>query len=103
MKNLNNEKNKLSSSHSNESCGQFHQHFMRKFLHGSPFGSFFYLHVNRENLPKRSLCEKFLSKMLMKLTPELARRAFEGSMASEICGHYITIFIATVSKKLDHF
>ncbi len=33
------------------------------------FGSFFYLHVTREKLPKRHSYEKFGCKMLMKLTP----------------------------------
>jgi len=39
------------------------------FLYKHCFGSFFYLHVAREKLPKRRLYEKFARKMLMKLTP----------------------------------
>ncbi len=39
------------------------------FLYKSLFGSFFYLYVTREKLPKRCLHEKFARKMLMKLTP----------------------------------
>jgi len=33
------------------------------------FGSFFYLHITREKLPKRHLYVKFVRKMLMKLKP----------------------------------
>jgi len=38
------------------------------FLYKSLFGSFFYLHVTREKLPKKCSYKKFLRKMLMKLT-----------------------------------
>ncbi len=38
------------------------------FTYESLIGSFFYLHVTREKLPKRHLYEKFAHKMLMKLT-----------------------------------
>jgi len=49
---------------------QFHQHFMHKFFIQKNFGSFFYLHVNREKLPIRHAYKKFGRKMLMKLTPD---------------------------------
>jgi len=39
------------------------------FLYKSLFGSYFYLFVTREKLPKRRSYEKFARKMLMKLTP----------------------------------
>jgi len=39
------------------------------FVYKSLFGSFFYLYVTREKLPKRHLYKKFAHKMLMKLTP----------------------------------
>ncbi len=44
---------------------QFHHHFTYELHH---FGSFFYVHVTREKLPKRRLYKKFVHKMLMKLT-----------------------------------
>jgi len=37
------------------------------FLYERQFGSFFYVHVTREKLPKQRLFEKFVRKMLMKL------------------------------------
>jgi len=37
------------------------------FLYERLFGSFFYVHVTREKLPKQHLDKKFLIKMLMKL------------------------------------
>ncbi len=40
------------------------------FLYESASCSFFYLHENRENLPKRLLYEKCACKMLIKLTPD---------------------------------
>jgi len=46
------------------------------FLYERHFGSFFYVHVNREKLPKQRLSEKFVRKMLMKLTtdrPQISR------------------------------
>ncbi len=39
------------------------------FLYEHRFSSFFYVHVTREKLPKRRSYEKFVRKMLMKLTP----------------------------------
>jgi len=39
------------------------------FTYENLFGSFFYLHVTREKLPKRHLYEIFLGKMLIKLAP----------------------------------
>ncbi len=39
------------------------------FLYKSLFGSFFYLHVTREKLPKRQSNKKFAHKMLKKLRP----------------------------------
>jgi len=39
------------------------------FLYKHCFGSFFYVHVTRENLPKQHLYEKLVRNMLMKLTP----------------------------------
>jgi len=39
------------------------------FSYECRFGSFFYLHVTRKKLPKQRSYEKFVSKMLMKLTP----------------------------------
>jgi len=47
---------------------QFHQHFMYKFFKQTLFWHFFYIHVTREKLPKRHSYEKFVRKMLMKLT-----------------------------------
>jgi len=38
------------------------------FLYERRFSSFFYIHVTREKLPKQRLYEKFVCKMLMKLT-----------------------------------
>jgi len=38
------------------------------FLYERYFGSFFYIHVTREKLPKWHLYKKFVRKMLMKLT-----------------------------------
>jgi len=38
------------------------------FSYKRHFGSFFYVHVTRENLPKQRLHEKFVCKILMKLT-----------------------------------
>ncbi len=64
--------------------GQYHQPFVAKskcpvvnfinilrtnFMYESLFGSFFYLHVTREKLPKRCSYLKFVCKMLIKLTP----------------------------------
>jgi len=43
---------------------QFHQHFSYKCR----FGSFFYVHVIREKLPKQCSYKKIVHKMLMKLT-----------------------------------
>jgi hypothetical protein len=42
-----------------------------KFTYESLFGSFFYLHVTREKLPKRHSYVKFARKLLMKLTTVL--------------------------------
>ncbi len=39
-----------------------------KFLYERRFGSFSYVHVTREKLPKQHWYEKFVCKMLMKLT-----------------------------------
>jgi len=39
------------------------------FLYERLFSSFFYVHVTREKLPKQRSYEKFVCKMLMKLTP----------------------------------
>ncbi len=39
------------------------------FLYKLRFGSFYYVYVTREKLPKRRSYEKFVSLMLMKLTP----------------------------------
>jgi len=36
------------------------------FLYECCFGSFFYIHVTREKLPKRHLYKKFVRKILMK-------------------------------------
>ncbi len=47
---------------------QFHQHFTYEFLYKRNFGSFLYVHVTREKLPKQRSYEKFLQKLLMKLT-----------------------------------
>jgi len=48
---------------------QFHHHFTYEFFsYKRHFGSFFYVHVTREKLPKRRSYEKFVRKMLMKLT-----------------------------------
>jgi hypothetical protein len=47
---------------------QFHQHFMYKFFAQMSFWQLFYIHVTREKLPKHRLYEKFVCKMLMKLT-----------------------------------
>ncbi len=50
---------------------QFHQHFLcTNFLFECCFGSFFYVHVSRGNLPIRCSYKKFARKMLMKLTPD---------------------------------
>jgi len=38
------------------------------FLYKLRIGSFFYLHVTREKLPKQRAYKKFVRKMLMKLT-----------------------------------
>ncbi len=38
------------------------------FLYEHHFGSFFYVHVTREKLPKEREYKKFVRKMLMKLT-----------------------------------
>jgi len=40
------------------------------FLYKHCFGSFFYVHVTREKLLKQRSYEKFIHKMLMKLTPQ---------------------------------
>jgi len=40
------------------------------FLYECRFGSFFYVHVSREKMPKQCSCKKFVRKMLMKLTPD---------------------------------
>jgi hypothetical protein len=40
------------------------------FLYERRFGSFFYVHVTREKLPKLRSYEKFARKTLMKLTTE---------------------------------
>jgi len=45
---------------------QFHQHLCTNFLYECCFGSFFYIHVTREKLPKRHLYKKFVRKILMK-------------------------------------
>ncbi len=37
-------------------------------------GSFFYVHVSREKLPQQRSYEKFVHKMLMKLTPEIVKK-----------------------------
>jgi len=54
------------------------------FLYRSLFGSFFYLHVTRENLPKRHSYEKFAHKMLMKLTPRIIELSFACIMYTSI-------------------
>jgi hypothetical protein len=58
---------RLPSSYIHTFYGQFHQHANSSYK--SLFGSFFYLHVTREKLPKRHLYKKFVRKRLMKLTP----------------------------------
>ncbi len=47
------------------------------------FGSFFYINVTREKLPKQRLYEKFVRKMLMKLTPCV------------ICDNLYSVFLKT--------
>jgi len=46
-----------------------HQHFTYNFPYELRFGSFFYVHVTREKLPKQCSYKKIICKMLMKLTP----------------------------------
>jgi len=52
---------------------------LTNFSYKGHFGSFFYVHVTREKLPKRHSYEKFVRKMLMKLTTE------EQNMKEKIC------------------
>jgi len=47
------------------------------FLYKRHFGSFFYVHVTREKLPKQRSYEKFVRKMLMKVTTECRRSGAE--------------------------
>ncbi len=47
---------------------QFPYILCSNFSNEHHFGSFFYVHVTREKLPKQRLYEKFARKMLMKLT-----------------------------------
>ncbi len=51
---------------------QLRQHFTYKFFVRMSFWQFFYVHVTREKLPKQRLYNKFVHKMLMKLTTVLA-------------------------------
>jgi len=46
--------------------------FRTNFLYEHCLGSFFYVHVAREKLPKQGSYEKFVRKMLMKLTTGVA-------------------------------
>jgi len=66
-----NSKHNFDSSHSTPStCSQFHQHFTYKFFVRTSFQQLFYVHVTREKLLKQRLYEKFVCKMLMKLTTD---------------------------------
>jgi hypothetical protein len=71
---------------------QFHQRFCALFSYEHRFGSFFYVHVTREKLPKRRLYKKIVRKMLMKLTTEqIFSREKESSIIIErIEMHFIS-------------
>jgi len=59
------------------SCGQFYQRLPMNFTNVSLSGSFFYLHVTREKLPKRRSYKKCVRKTLMKLTPDMSSVSLE--------------------------
>jgi len=64
-------------------------------LYERRFGSFFYIHVTGEKLPKRRLYKKFPRKMLMKLTPHMATEGFSKSCSvEETCNELL--FLCTV-------
>ncbi len=48
------------------------------FSYKCSFSSFYYIHVTRKKLPKQRTYEKFVRKMLMKLTPEYPSKLIGG-------------------------
>jgi len=70
------------------------------FLYKCHFGSFFYVHVTREKLPKQCSYEKFARKMLMKLSTDrfnsIAYQKFSNALPRNlnlIMSYYRYIFI----------
>jgi len=78
------------------------------FLYESLFGSFFFLHVTREKLPKRCSYKKFARKMLMKLTPvvNVFCKGFEHNWKKEKSQLFCRTFFSNIFRwkrwKLKH-
>jgi hypothetical protein len=68
----------------------------KKFLYECRFGSFFYVHVTSEKLPKQHSYKKFVRKMLIKLTTGHGRFLLSVSFFSLYPPYMMRILISSV-------